>query len=283
VTGPIVAFLTTGRCGTQWLAGGLRERYGERIEVEHEPLGPLYRPREFFRRYDDPGAILAVPEVREHVDRIARSPFHVETGWPLFPALPLLAERFPERLRVVHLTRHPVPTALSHLAHNSYAGSPRDDAYTRLATLGPSDANVLQANYAARWDSLTPYERCLFWWTEVNAFGLEWEERFGGTVPFLRVRAEEMLAGSRPVLERLVEFMGLPWDESWVEQAERVVDRWHHHTDQDVDPLLVREHPLCVEAAARLGYDVSDLDVEALEARYRGEPDPGTDRIGRFA
>jgi hypothetical protein len=278
----LVAFLSTGRCGTQWLAESLRERQPDRLTVEHEPLGPLYRPRTYFRCYADPGRILELPEVAAHVERIARESHYVETGWPLFAALPLFAERFADRLRVVHLTRHPVPTALSHLAQSSYAGSPRDDAYTRLATLAPTDRNVFHPEYAARWDELTPYEKCLFWWTEVSLFGLELPERLPD-IPFLRVRSEDMLAGDRNTLARLLEFMQLPWDERWIEQTARTVDRWHHHTDRDVDPLLVRDHPATVEAAARLGYDVAELDLAALEARYRGEPDPGLDRIGRFA
>jgi hypothetical protein len=61
-----------------------------------------------------------------------------------------------------------------------------------------------------------------------------------------------------------------------------MVDRWHHHTDQDVDPLTVRRHHRTVEVAAELGYDTEALDLGALEARYRGDPDPGLDRVGRY-
>jgi hypothetical protein len=276
-----VVFLSTGRCGTQWLTAGLRELHPE-LDVEHEPIGPLYRPRLYFRRYADPESILSVPEVAEHVARIAGGPRpYVETGWPLFPVLPLLAQRIPERLRIVHLTRHPVPSALSHLAHSSYAGSPRDDAYTRWATLGPGDAGVFQPAYAARWERLSPYERCLFWWTEVHLFALELPRRIP-EVAFLRVRAERLLAGERSEIERLLTFMGLPWRSGWLAHAERMVDRWHHHTDQDVDPLAVRRHARTVEVAGELGYDIGALDVVALEARYRGEPDLGLDRLGRY-
>lgn len=276
-----MAFLSTGRCGTQWLTASLREHYPDGLTVEHEPLGPLYRPRTYFRSYADPGAVLAVPEVRDHVERIASEHHYVETGWPVFAALPLLAERFGDRLRVVHLTRHPIPTALSHLAHSSYAGSPRDDAYTSHATLGPSDPNVFHPEYADRWDDLTPYEKCLFWWTEVNLFGLEFPERLA-SIPFLRVQSERLLGGERDALERLVEFMELPWDDAWVGQTQHVVDRWQHRTDRDVDPLQVLGHPATVDAARRLGYDIEDVDLAALEARYRGEPDSGLDRVGRF-
>jgi hypothetical protein len=278
---PIVAFLSTGRCGTQWLTAGLRELHPE-LAVEHEPIGPLYKPRVYFRRYADPSALLEAPEVARHVEWMdtLEQPY-AETGWPLFPALPLLARRFPNRLRIVHLTRHPVPSALSHLAHSSYADSDRDDAYTRWATLGPSDRGVFQPEYAARWKRLSAYEKCLFWWTEVHRYGLEVGERLEG-IPLIRVRSEELLGGERSAIARLLEFMGLDWREEWLARTSRVVDRWHHHTDAWADPLQILEHPLTVQTAVDLGYEVEQLDLAALEARYRGTPDPGLDRVGRF-
>ena len=88
---------------------------------------------------------MEVPEVAGHIARIGRAvrPY-AETGWPLFPALPLLAARFPERLRIVHLTRHPVPSALSHLAHGSYAGSARDDGLDRIGRYSGATARNLR-------------------------------------------------------------------------------------------------------------------------------------------
>lgn len=278
----LAVVLSSGRCGTQWLTETLRELHGDQLEVEHEPIGPLYSPRRFFRLYEEPEAVLEVDAVRAHLDRIASldKPY-VETGWPLLGALPLLAHRLPDKLLVIHLTRHPVPSALSHLAHNSYAGSARDDAYTRLATLGPTDPRVFQTSYAARWKALSAYEKCLFWVTEVAAFGLEFEERFPA-IPLIRVKSEQMLAGDRPTLERLVACLGLDWDDRWVERTGTRVDRWNHRTDADVDPLAIRHHAFAMATAERLGYDPAAFDAAALRARYHGVPDSGLDRIGRF-
>jgi hypothetical protein len=280
-SGPLVFFVSSGRCGTQWLTEALRAVYPGRVRVEHEPLGPLYRPRRFFRRWDDPEAILAVPEVRRHVERLDQVDHYVETGWPAFAAIPTLARRFPDRLRVVHLTRHPVHSAMSHLAHSSYAGSPRDDEYTRLATLGPRDANVFYSEPAERWGERTPYERCLFWWTEVHRFGIEVEQRLADA-PFLRVSAERMLSGDAATLNRLASHLGLRADRGLRARTGVVVDRWHHRTDLDFDPLRARDHPATVEVAAQLGYSFDELDLPALRERYAGEPDPGLDRIGRM-
>src|SRR3954452_17957837 len=113
-------------------------------------------------------------------------------------------------------------------------------------------------------------------------FGLEFEQLFP-EVPFLRVQSEAMLAGDRETLRRLVEHMALAWDERWVERTGTRVDRWSHHTDQDVDPLLIERHPAAVETAARLGYEPTTFDADALRDRYIGTPAAGLDRIGRFA
>jgi hypothetical protein len=277
----VVAFVSSGRCGTRWLAAGLRAFY-RGLDVEHEPIGPLYRPRQYFRRYEDPEAILEVPEVARHMERIEHSSRpYIETGWPLFPVLPLLADRIPERLRVVHLTRHPVPSALSHLARRTYAGSPRADAYTRWATLGPEDPNVFQWTYAGCWDRLSAYEKCLFWWTEVHLFALELPGRIE-PVPLLRVSAEEIHSGNRQPLEQLLEFMALPWRDRWLEHAGRRVDRWHRLAADAIDPLEVHRHPTTVDVAQRLGYELAGLKVGALEACYRGQPHPALDRVGHL-
>jgi hypothetical protein len=278
-----VVVLSTGRCGTQWLTKVLGAIYGDSVEVEHEPIGPLYCPRRYFRSYANPEAILSVPAVRHHMRGFADGDRpYIETGWPLFPALPLLAEMFGHDLRVIHLTRHPVPSALSHLAHNSYAGSPRDDVYTRLATLGPEDPRVFQDDYAVRWDDLTPYEKCLYWVTEVGMFALEFE-RLYPAVPLLRVHSERMLSGERATLEALVAHMQLAWDERWIDATRERVDRWNHRTEHDVDPLLIERHPGALETATRLGYDATAIDNCSLRERYVGTPDAGLDRIGRFA
>ena len=77
--GPVVVFLSMGRCGTQWLAATFAELYGESAEVEHEPLNARYWPRRFFRSFANAEAILELPQVAAHVERVARSDYYVET------------------------------------------------------------------------------------------------------------------------------------------------------------------------------------------------------------
>lgn len=64
--------LSTGRCGTQWLAQALGAAMGNRIRVEHEPLHNDYAPRRMLGA-GDPAAL--PPRAAECVLRHFRSAF----------------------------------------------------------------------------------------------------------------------------------------------------------------------------------------------------------------
>jgi len=267
----VVVFVTTGRCGTQWLAANLTKLYPDGAVVTHEPIGPHYRCREFFRAYDRLSEMAAVPAIGEHLDEVAQivdRAAYVETGWPVFSAVPLFIERFGGRVRLVHLTRHPVPTAISHMVHQTYGGSPRIDGYTQLAALDACCPGVYQTELAERWDELTPYEKTLFWWTEVHLYADELRERYP-SVPFHRVKAESLLGGESGALADLCSFMGLPFRDELAHRTAERVDEWPHRTDIEFDWRLIHRHPRAAEVAARLGYDVTDVDAEGLAQRYR--------------
>jgi hypothetical protein len=150
----VPVFLSIGRCGTQWLAATFAELYGESAEVEHEPLGGRYWPRRFFRSYANAEAILELPEVAAHVERVARSDYYVETGWPVLAALPMLA------------------TA----------------ARVEPACCAEADRSQrIQPHYARRWHQLSSYEKCLFWWTDLHMLGLEFPTR-RPEIPLVRVQ-----------------------------------------------------------------------------------------------
>lgn len=269
--GLILLFLTTGRSGTQWLADNLATFYREDAVVTHEPLGARYEPRAHFRRYEqDENQHPA--EVREHldwIDEISREKTYIETGWPLFATVPIFLARFGARVRIVHLVRHLVPTAVSHMVHQCYFGSPRRDEYTVLGALDPSLPGTIQTQEVQRWSSLSPFEKCLFWCTEVHLYGRELQERFA-TTPFHRLRAEDLFSGDEDALRGLVEFLGLPYRGSLAASSSERVDRWQHRTELDFDWRQIFDHPQAVELSHSLGYDLDSVDQDALDRRYRG-------------
>jgi len=91
-----------------------------------------------------------------------------------------------------------------------------------------------------------------------------------------RRSSPSLCGGDRAAIAQLLEFIGLPWREAWVDHAAST-DRWCHPTDLEVNPLEVHRHR--VEVARRLGYELSGLNLGALLARYDGERNPEFDRV----
>lgn len=271
---PLILFVSTGRCGTQWLAANLARLYGDVAEVTHEPIGPRYNPRRYFRRPADVDQMLQDENIAPHLRRIGSvldTRTYIETGWPLFSAVPGFLRRFGSSVRLVHLTRHPVPSAISHMVHKTYYGSPRVDYYTTLAALDPSCEGAFQRELRERWPQMTPYERTLFWWTEVHLYAEELEQ-LHPHVPFCRIRSEDIFQDGGAALAKICDFADLPFRAELTEALNEKVDRWHHRTDQEFDWEAIRRYPRTVELARRLGYDVDDVDPRRLTERYSGSP-----------
>ena len=152
------------------------------------------------------------PEIAGHLARIqaivdsGRS--YVEVGFPTFGITPALRRMFGDRLHLVQMTRDPVRVAASLVTHRWYIDGARDDVHGMVA-LTPSDAGVMMKSYAARWPTMTAFEKGLFLWAEIHAYGLEVEaetprERFA------RFRAEDLLAPPSSRRRKLAAFLDLP-------------------------------------------------------------------------
>lgn len=258
--------LSTGRCGTQWLAQALAQTPGAG-RVEHEPLGPGYRAR----RWLGGGELAALPladraRVETHVAGIEATlerEDYFEAGFPCWGALPWLCRRFAGRVRVVHLTRHPVPVAYSWLAHSAYV-PPLLPHLPEKIFVHPTDAGAAFPEYAAGWDALHPFERCLYFWAEVHALGLRLETSLG--VPWLRLDMRELFAA--PGLEKLCTFLGVACAPELIATTREVIDEHRFHVPDWIEPSVVARHPRVVEVARALGYDPLAADVAALKRRY---------------
>ncbi len=250
-------FLSTGRCGTQWITEALRAALGDKAVVEHEPLHNDYAPRRMLGA-NDPAAVggRSARRMQEHaarIDEILASRDYIETGHPAWGALPWLLRRFEGRLRIVHLLRHPIPTARSWLSHQAFVPPLLPHLPVKELAL-PTDAGVAFPEYAAQWSQLTPYEKCLYYWAEVNALGLRLERQAG--VPWLRVTYEALFEPGSAELSRLFDFVGAPATAAnGVDRTQRV-DR--HRFVVEVQPEIERitAHPQIVALAEAFGYDV---------------------------
>jgi hypothetical protein len=248
--------LSTGRCGTQWLAHAFAGVYGDCLRVEHEPLHDRYFPRQMLGWGDFAGLPAGQAEpILDHVTGIEKSlaaqPYF-ETGHPCWSSLPCLARRLAGRIRVVHLVRHPVPTAYSWISNGAYM-PPILPHIPAKEFLSPFDRGVKFSEYRDRWHSLQPWEKCLYYWAEVNAFGLFQEQRLG--VPWLRINYEHLFAPGP--LARLAAFIGLPNRPALAEAIGQRIDEHRFVTDQRMDPRQIRTHPRVIEVAESLGYEVN--------------------------
>src|SRR4051812_22150854 len=94
-------FLSTGRCGTQWLAANLAREYGEAVRLAHEPLQLEYEPRRMLGPGAEPSAA-----ARAHLEQVRRTlaerPY-VECGHPCWSTLPWIAATLGDQVQIVHL------------------------------------------------------------------------------------------------------------------------------------------------------------------------------------
>lgn len=260
--------LSTGRCGTQWLAYALALPGVGAGRVEHEPLGERYRPRVLLGAPGDPAALPPPDAARleQHlagIEATLEREDYFEAGFPCWSALPYLARRFAGRMRVVHLTRHPLPVAYSWVSHSAYV-PPLLPRLPGKILLHPADAGVSFPEYAATWATLHPFERSLFFWAEVHAFALRWQPVAG--VPWLRLDAAELFTA--PGLARLAAFLGIAAGPELQAATQEVVDEHRFLLPDWIEPGVIARHPHVIAVARALGYDPLACDVAALKRRY---------------
>ena len=164
-------------------------------------------------------------------------------------------------MKVIHLTRHPVPTAYSWTTHSAYC-PPFAPHLPEKILLSPFDAGVRFPEYQNSWSGLSPLEKSLYYWTEVNAAALAWEQSLG--VPWLRISYEGMFGGND--VEAVHAFLGLEKPQTVAKGKH--VDQFHYLAPGMADWQVIANHPHTLDTARQLGYDPFSVDTSALVRRY---------------
>jgi hypothetical protein len=210
---PVIFIFSTGRCGTQWLAKSFADNLGTSAEVTHEPLGAYWAPRQALRHPDLAALRRQLPKVDRHIDRIgeivAAGRIYVETGFPSYAWMPYLKSMWGDQFRWAHVVRHPMFTAGSLVTHACYETSSHlyVPEYGEHVYLQPTDAGVVMGDLAAPWPSFSEFEKCLYYWTEVNTYGIELAD--GGLRPDATVRFEDLFGGNAETMNGLYQAVGL--------------------------------------------------------------------------
>jgi hypothetical protein len=266
----VIVFLSTPRSATQWIAETLATAYADRLLVRHEPLSFDYRPNSYFRRPDRLAEQATLPAIAAHldwIDDVRRHTTYVEIGYQNYAAIPLFIQRFAPALKIVHHVRHPATNAASLVSHRWYQKALRNDGLNAFALLEPSAPGAIHRGFADRWPSLSPFGKCLFFWCEINAYGFELEEQYGGD-GFLRTTIEELADARTGALRNMLDFLGLHHRREIEEAYDKKIDRWRRKAVVGFDCREVADHPEVLALAERLGYDVEGVDSSTIEDRF---------------
>lgn len=264
----VTFFITTARSGTQWMTSTLNRIYADLVVAEHEPLGYRYNPRRTIRNNSRLRSLLKDPAIRGHFDRIRsiiRERHYVEVGFPAFAMAPLLRAEFGDRLRLVQLTRNPLNVAASTVTHHWFTEGVRADIADAIL-VRPDEPGAVLSHYADRWSSMTGFERGLYYWYQVHAFGREQEKLSPGN-RFARFRFEDLISSCK-TRQDFASFIGLPDRDGWDESTKRRVDGHHRKTSERIDLARVDRHAEIVELARQLGYSLGTVDQQKLKQRY---------------
>ncbi|MFH5805528.1 hypothetical protein [Alienimonas sp. DA493] len=269
---PITVTVSTGRCGTTYLAETFELSFPD-ATIAHESLHPnVAKPAVYHRAYDARAfePMLAEPGVRAVLndwrDASERAPVF-EAGWTMSALVPGLRQEYGDQLRALIVHRHPVQVAASFavMGHYSLNKSP-------AWAITPFHDRVLYPQFADRWDGMSPFERSLYRWLEITAYGLELPKRFPD-LSTLTVTADEIFR-SPETLDRIAEFAGLPARKEIPQSPRKNVFR---QNDVEVRPIgdeweRYDRHPEVVSLGRELGYDMSRDHLRDIVRKYQMPP-----------
>ena len=265
----VVLFLSTGRCGTQFLADRLSAVYSDLARVEHEPHSQEYAPPHFFSTYHGGDSIVLRPAIQKHLADIRRtlsSRHYVEVGWPIYGVLPRLLLELEGRVRVVHLYRHPVRVAASLTTHSVYGRG----EWTDEMSISPGNVGVVQGYLAgSAWETMSEFEKCLFWWTEINQYAIDLQNQFP-QIPWLSMSFEDMLLSGRPdSMKRLLKFMSLPERGELFDSLTDRTDKYSRTTQESLEIDSLLKYPKAIEVMEQLGYSYDPAMLREVKERYK--------------
>lgn len=203
-------FLSTGRCGTQWLAETL-QLWSDRFVVRHEPLHFQYRPD-----INTPTTPLTYNTelLNTHLDfirqQIAQGHTYIETGFPCWRHLGWFKQQL-DHVKVVHIHRDPLESVRSLLKLNAFVPPflphlPAKNLYL------PADKQDLLHEYKTLWTSLNPAEKNLWYWAEVQSQAIKYQQVWPAT-DWLCLSFSELF--SIKSQQQLAVFLDMPTTSYW--------------------------------------------------------------------
>lgn len=206
--------LSTGRCGTQWLTETIQQ-WDESFVVEHEPLHFGYRPD--LNTVRQP--LLHNREMLENHLRQIRQHLHtgkqyIETGFPCWRHLSWFKQQLGHTVKVIHIHRAPLDTVASLLKLNAFVPPLLPHLPIKNLYL-PSDEQDCLHRYRDLWPQLNPAEKNLWYWAEVQAQALHYQQQWS-THDWLTLNFSQLFSAQGK--QQLSRFLGCPDTVCWPAQ-----------------------------------------------------------------
>lgn len=218
-------------------------QYGHSAVIRHEPCADGYMANYHFQAYHDRQNIVLNQALVAHlafVKQKLKSKDYIETGWPGYGAMPfVIRELGDENVRVVHLYRDPCSCTRSLDSHQIYNN--REILVPRLLfndTLGVIQHNIRDT----AWSSKSHIGKCLFFWTELNAYALRLRRQIDKAC-WYDLKYEKLFDGHQgpETLGGLLDFMHLPNSTAMLEALRQTVDNYIRPKKPDFDQCFLTE------------------------------------------
>ncbi len=167
----VIYFMSTGRCGTQFLARMLGKA-DQNTMVVHEGAGPNYKSATVFQSAEFESVISQTHQIRQQFEiidqQLAAGGSYIDTGWPAYAWGPYFEKRFGAAFQFIHLLRNPFATAASMTTHALLGDG--DDSLSNGGIIRPHQPNVSFPEFQTDYADFSYFERGLYHWLEVHSF-----------------------------------------------------------------------------------------------------------------
>ena len=267
---PITLTISPGHSGTKFLYSTFMKNCSEKGTLSHELLkSHITKPAIFFRCYQKSRQIEMMnhPEIRALLTMWRASAKFgpvVDFGWTMSSLVPAFYNEFGDQLRVLVIHRHPILFAASACVGGAYS-----EYKSESHTLSPMYSGARYKEFKDRWKTMTPFEKCLYRWLEVTAYGFEVKEIYPN-LNHLIVKSDDIFSSDK-TLEEIAQFLGL----KLVQKIERsndanpasifsieqrpIKDEWRNY----------KSHPKIIQLGEKLGYDLEKRCVEKIIRKYQ--------------
>lgn len=266
----IVFFMIKTRSGTQWLHHNLfAPHYFKEVYSDQDP--PCPGPESELFRKDVKAVVHDFGQTQENliVAQLEAGKKYIQSSNIGYWMIPHFLHRWKgtdlyNKLRLVHVIRHPVNNSLSLLKlHGAYFKDEKDNKGNYIDV----DSNFYNKNFKKKWSDYTRYERAIIHWYEFHKWMEEIKEEHPD-IPCHTVNFEEMM--TKEGATKLLEFLELPVKEQAVNSVNHNKDRNRHKRELGDFPSVkkILEFLPIVEMAEGYGYDLNELNDQALAEKY---------------